>query len=58
MTFLQVAVNILVAIVFVALAHTLFGYVSGVPALVVFLVDVLLVIGTFASNVAARFGVK
>jgi len=58
MTFLQVAVNILLAIVFVALAHTLFGYVSGVPTIVVFLVDLFLIIGTFASNVAARLGVK
>lgn len=58
MTILQIAVNIILSIVFIALAHILFRYIEGIPALLVFLVDVLLVIGTFASNVAARVGVK
>jgi len=58
MTVLQIAVNIILSVVFITLAHVLFGYVSGVPGVVVFLVDVLLVIGTFASNVAGRVGVK
>ena len=59
MTTLQVAVNIVLAIIFVAIVHFIFDhYVKGVPGLLVFLVDLLLVIGTFASNVAARLSVK
>lgn len=58
MIVLQVVVNVLVSLLAIALNHWLFMYVSNEPALVLFLIDVLLVVVVFAANVAARLKVK
>lgn len=58
MTPLQLFANLVLAALAVAVNHWLWGYVAGEPAVVPFLVDVLLVVAVFASNLAAQLRVK